>query len=196
MVRSCLSRALLVEPHLVVIRLPVWFLLGCSDHYHLPLDFAPSSWISVCLIPPHFTLRALRLVRPVLLATCMSAGALLAESIRVAVSGLRAMKRRSRALIALKTSLDLGTCCIPAVTSSLPVSDWGLVSPAVVSEPPANTPFLAPCLLQLQPTLLLVLTFPLSPIILWQALLIHFLGTALTCAFVWVELRKAAFGKR
>ena len=81
----------------------------------------------------------------------MSAGALLAESIRVAVSGLRAiataleqaLSRFDRLQNEPGLAVDLegaGASASPPVSSPLPVSDWGLVTSAAVSEPPANTP--------------------------------------------------------
>lgn len=84
----------------------------------------------------------------------MNAGALLAESIRVAVSGLRAiasaleeaLSRFDRLQNEPGTPVDLERAAAPAlspVPASLPVSDWGLVTSAAVSEPPANTPPLA-----------------------------------------------------
>ena len=74
----------------------------------------------------------------------MSAGALLAESIRVAVSGLRAIA--SALEEALRRFDNLNNDSGPAVDlesaegRARPSSDWGLVTSAVVSEPPANTP--------------------------------------------------------
>ena len=81
----------------------------------------------------------------------MNAGALLAESIRVAITGLRAiasaleeaLQRFDRLKNEPELVVDLEGAegrLRPAASQSVPVSDWGLVTSAAVSEPPANTP--------------------------------------------------------
>lgn len=96
--------------------------------------------------PPLHHLLSFFLVLPGFWGTCMSAGALLAESIRVAVSGLRAIA--SALEEALRRFDNLNNDSGPAVDlesaggRARPSSDWGLVTSAVASEPPANTPLL------------------------------------------------------
>lgn len=77
-------------------------------------------------------------------ATCMNAGTLLAESIRVAISGLRAIATALEE--ALQRFDNLNHESGPAVDLESaegrprPSSDWRLVTSTVVSEPPSNTP--------------------------------------------------------
>ena len=74
----------------------------------------------------------------------MNAGALLAESIRVAVSGLRAIATAlEEALRRFDNSHNDSGSALDLEGGSgrpRPSSDWGLVTSAVVSEPPSNTP--------------------------------------------------------
>ena len=82
----------------------------------------------------------------------MNAGNLLAESIRVAIGGLRAIATALEEALQRfdntqhETTLDLessGGSARPRPSSSVvPSVEWGIVSSAVVSEPPANTPSL------------------------------------------------------
>ncbi len=85
-------------------------------------------------------------------ATCMNAGALLAESIRVAISGLRAVASALEEALARFDSVhheSFVDCESPDVRprpSSAPLAapsssaDWGIVTSAAVSEHPNNTP--------------------------------------------------------
>ncbi len=80
----------------------------------------------------------------------MNAGPLLAESIRVAIGGLRAIATALEEALRRfdstnhESALDLesfGGADRPRPSSSVaPTAEWGIVSSAVVSEPPANTP--------------------------------------------------------